>query len=371
MASREDTPPTPPASRGESESTLPPFTGGQRGVSESRIRKVRRLFWTPRRFVQLGFVLLNIWLCIEFYGFVRATQTTTAGPLPLRPPGVEGWLPISGLMGVLDWLNTGSLNPVHPAATVLFLIFLTLSFLFRKAFCGWLCPIGTLSDGLAKLGRWIFKRNFLPPRWLDYPLMALKYLLLAFFLSAFYMMGEAGMSAFIASPYNQVADVKMLLFFAQIGTVGAIVLLSLAGLSIFINGFWCRYLCPYGALLGLFSWLSPVRVRRNAQTCIDCGKCAKVCPARLPVDTKLAIISVECTGCMQCVEACPVVDCLHMGTPNWKPAPKRVALLVAGIFVFLVLVAQITDHWQSNITDEAYRHHIQNLDNPDYSHPGQ
>ncbi|MBI5059938.1 4Fe-4S binding protein [candidate division KSB1 bacterium] len=335
------------------------------------LRRVRKLFWTPRRYVQLGFVLLNIWLCTEFYLFVLAAQLTSDGPLPSRPPGAEGWLPISGLMGAIDWLASGSLNPVHPAATVLFLTFLAISFLVRKAFCGWLCPIGTLSDGLAKLGRWLFMRNFLLPRWLDFPLLGLKYLILGFFLWAFYMMGAAGISSFIQSPYNQVADVKMLLFFVQLGTLGAVVLLLLTLLSIFVQGFWCRYLCPYGALLGLFSWLSPIKVRRDPASCIDCGKCAKVCPSRLPVDTKLAIISVECTGCMQCVEACPVVDCLHMGTPRWKPAPKQVAIIVAAVFIIFVITAQLSGVWQSNLTDEAYRYHIQRLGNPEYGHPGQ
>jgi polyferredoxin len=51
--------------------------------------------------------------------------------------------------------------------------------------------------------------------------------------------------------------------------------------SVFIPNFWCRFLCPYGALLGLTSWLSPTRIRRNAETCVDCAECAKACPSAL------------------------------------------------------------------------------------------
>lgn len=334
--------------------------------------KAKKTFWTPRHIVQLAFAALNVWLCWEFYQFVVAAIVTDSGPLPGRPAGVEGWLPISGLMGLIDWIAQGTLNIVHPAATVLVLCFVVMSFLLRKSFCGWLCPVGTISEGLAKLGRMIFKRNFKPPRWVDYPLMNLKYILLGFFLFAFYTMGAAGMSAFIGSPYNQIADAKMLLFFAEIGTVGAVVLVGLAIGSIFIQGFWCRYWCPYGALLGMVSWASPLKIRRNIETCIDCDKCNKACPSRLPVANKLQIISVECTGCLQCEEVCPIKDCLTLSTRRrFKLDARKLGLAIAGIFLAFVLTAKLTNHWQTSVSDDMYRYHIQHRADPEYGHPGQ
>jgi len=79
----------------------------------------------------------------------------------------------------------------------------------------------------------------------------------------------AGMSAaalhdFVESPYNRLADVKMGLFFSEMTAVGAWVMFVLAALSLLYKGFWCRYLCPYGALLGLTSWLSPTRPQSRA-----------------------------------------------------------------------------------------------------------
>jgi polyferredoxin len=330
--------------------------------------RAKRVRW--RLYVQIIFAGINVVLCVQFYHFVRTAQTTLAGPLPYRPAGVEGWLPISGLMGAIDWLAHGSLNPVHPAATILLLAFITLTLLLRKVFCSWLCPVGSLSELLALIGRKIFSRNFLPPRWIDRPLMALKYVLLAFFLWAFYAMGVTGISQFIHSPYNQVADVKMLLFFAQLSAFAAIVLGVLAAGSLFIKGFWCRYLCPYGALLGLFSWMAPAKIRRNAANCIDCAKCDKVCPARLPIMVKKNIISVECTGCMECIEACPVKDTLHFGTRKRRLTAGRVAALVAAVFLIFYLGAHAFGTWQTSVTDEAYRHHIANLNSRAYGHPG-
>ena len=230
--------------------------------------------------------------------------------------------------------------------------------------------MGSLSELLALLGKKLFRRHFLPPRWVDYPLLSLKYLLLTFFVWAFYSMGVQGISLFIQSPYNQISDVKMALFFAELGMVGAIVLITLAVGSVFIKGFWCRYFCPYGALLGLFSWMAPVKIRRNPVSCIGCGKCDRVCPARLPIMIKQSIISVECTGCMECVEACPVQDTLHLGTKRWKPSPARVALIIAVVFTVIWAGAQLTGHWQTSVSDDAYRYHISRLDAQEYGHPG-
>jgi polyferredoxin len=331
-------------------------------------QKQRWLTW--RKGIQLGFALLNLGLGIQFYRFVHAAQTTTSGPLPHRPAGVEGWLPISGMMGFVDWIHSGAINTIHPAATILFLAFVTIAILFRKAFCSWLCPVGLISDLLAGLGKTLFGRNFLLPWFADRLLMVLKYVLLGFFVFSFFLMGLDGISSFLQSPYNQVVDVKMLLFFLKMGTVGITVFILLAVGSIFVQGFWCRYLCPYGALLGLFSWMSPVKVRRNADTCIDCAKCDKICPARLPIMAKQSIQSVECTGCYECVQICPVEKTLELGTKTRSFSAKRLGLMVVATFLLFGLAARIFGVWQTSVTDDAYRTHLSQLDGPQYGHPG-
>ncbi|MCL4305056.1 4Fe-4S binding protein [bacterium] len=333
--------------------------------------KMYKGFWTTRHVVQLSFAALNVALGVQFYLFVRALMLDTEGPLPTRPAGVEGWLPISGLMGVIDWVARGELNLIHPASAILTLCFLAIAFLARKSFCSWLCPVGTISEGLAMLGRKLFGRTFLLPRWLDYPLMSIKYILLGLFLFAFYMMGAAGIAAFMNSPYNQIADVKMLLFFVEIGVVGITVLAVLIIGSVFVEGFWCRYLCPYGAMLGLVSWASPLKIRRNIETCIDCDRCTKACPSRLPVATKLRIISPECTGCLKCESVCPIKDCITLApTPRTKVNAKQLALTIASIWLAFVLTAKIAGVWETKLQDEDYRYHYHQRDMPQYGHPG-
>ena len=105
-----------------------------------------------------------------------------------------------------------------------FLIALALAILLRKSFCAWVCPIGFLSEALARLGRRMFGRNFRIWRFLDIPLRGLKYLLLGFFVWAIFGMSQEALHAFIESPYNRLSDIKTGAFFVELTSVGISVL---------------------------------------------------------------------------------------------------------------------------------------------------
>jgi len=316
-----------------------------------------------RHSFQGAFFLLNLWIGVRFYLWVRQFEVGTAAVPVERPAGVEGWLPIAGLMNLKYWLLSGEIPRVHPAAMFLLLTFLAMAFLFRKAFCSWLCPIGTISEYLWKAGKRLFGRNFFLPRWLDLPLRGLKYFLLGFFVWAISTMSAPGIRDFMQSPYGLIADVKMLNFFRHIGETGLIVLGVFEAASVFVPNFWCRFLCPYGALLGLTSWLSPMKIRRNTEPCIDCAKCAKACPSNLPVDKLVKIQSAECTGCLECVAVCPAENALKLSLPQMLlPGKQRFALpawaMAVGIAVLFLGVAgfaKATGHWSSPIPDTVYQ----------------
>src|ERR1019366_7990025 len=142
-----------------------------------------------------------------------------------------------------------------------------------------------------------------------------------------------------------VDDVKMLNFFRFLGLTGGTVVALLVVASVFVQNFWCRYLCPYGALMGVVSLASPLRIRRETSLCIDCGKCAKACPAALPVDKLIAIRSAECTGCLECVAECPAAGALMMAAPRHRRVPAwAMAAGVAGLFLGICGMAQ----WAGN-----------------------
>ncbi len=345
---------------------VPGFRGwlaGSVGKKADRTFRVRLL-------AQGFFSLVCVILGVQFVLFYRAAQAGNL-PLPPRPPGVEGFLPISGLMGIRDWVFQGALNTIHPAATVLVLVALAMAVLLRKGFCSWVCPVGFLSEIMARFGRWSFGRNFRIWKWLDIPLRSLKYLLMAFFVGAVITMGGAELQAFIESPYNRVADLKMGLFFLELGRTGIMVMGVLVLGSVFVHGFWCRYLCPYGALLGIFSWISPTHVNRNADPCVNCGLCDKACMARLPVSTADEVMSPECTGCLDCVAVCPVADALEVLTVGRRRvSPLRFAGAIMGIFLVGYLGARAAGAWSNEISDQEYVERVQEIHSPAYGHPG-
>ena len=350
-----------------------------RRLSPDRSQQVRRA-------VQFAFLALNAWIGVQFILWVRFFESQGSSFYVERPSGVDGWLPIAGLMNLRYFVGTGKITEIHPSAMVLFCAFLVASLLIKKSFCSWLCPVGTLSEYLWKIGRKLMGRSLVLPRWLDWLLRSLKYLLLAFFVFIVFTMSTEALGGFLASPFGIVADVKMLNFFRHIGGVGIVVVAFLVVLSFFIQNAWCRFLCPYGALMGVVSTLSPVKIRRDEQACIDCGKCNKACPSHLPVDRLVQVRSVECTGCMECVAVCPAEHALQMALPPWPQnvvdralpqaaqlrwqrralKPQVVAAVLAVVFFGLVGAARATGHWQTNISREIYMDLVLNADRYDH-----
>jgi len=321
-----------------------------------------------RRLAQALFLALNVWIGLQFVLFVRYFESGGRAMRVSRPPGVEGWLPIAGLMNLKYLLATGSIPSLHPASMFLLIAFLTMSILFRKAFCSWLCPVGTISEWLWKLGRKIFRRNYSLPPWIDLPLRSLKYLLLALFIYAISGMSAAAIEAFLMSPYGVVVDVKMLNFFRNLGETAAMVLGALLILSLFLQNFWCRYLCPYGALLGLAAIFSPSKIRRDEKRCIDCGACARACPSLLKVDKRVGIRSAECTGCLECVAVCPAEGALQMSFSKKRSTPAwLMAAGLAAIFFGVIGFAKWKGTWDSNIPDSVYERLLPKLN--ELSHP--
>lgn len=323
-----------------------------------------------RLLVQVLFSLLCIWIGIEFYYFIQYLESGGVEKFLSRPPGVDGFLPISSLMSFYYFFISGSIHPAHPAGFFIFIGIVVISLVFGKSFCSWFCPIGLLSEVIGDFGEKLFRRKLKLPKFLDYPLRSLKYLLLGFlFYSVFFVMSEAALKMFLDSPYNLMSDVKMYYFFADISRTSIIVISVLFLLSIFIRNFWCRFLCPYGALLGVISFLSPNKIKRNEVSCIDCNLCAKACPSFIKVDKVKYVISDECSSCMSCVDACPVKDTLYVENilTKKKQNKKYIAAIIIVVFMVITGIGMVTGNWHSQLNKEEYLILYKDLDS--FGHP--
>lgn len=295
-----------------------------------------RVFVTPsrmQRLIQTSYFLFILFVGWRFSRFVLWATGQTEVMTP-RPASVEGFLPIAALMGLRRLLESQVWDRVHPAGLTIFLAALGMALLFRKGFCGFICPVGLFSGLLDNLGRRL-NLSVAPGGVAGSILGAPKYLLLAFFLyTVFIGMDRAAVESFVAAPYNYVADAKMLHFFQSPSGLTLSILAGLAVLGVFFRGAWCRYLCPYGALLGLLGWFSPVRVARDDQACIGCRQCFRACPGGIRVHERNVVLSPDCLGCLRCQEVCPVPGCITLRAagkvvPFWVTGLGSVALLVA------------------------------------------
>ena len=320
---------------------------------------------------QLFFLFLTIWIGIEFFFYYNFLYTEGKTFYIPRPPGVEAFLPISSLMNLLYWVKSGELSLVHPAGVFILIGILIISLVFKKSFCSWVCPVGFVSESLGEFGKKIFGKNLKIIKFLDYPLRSLKYLLLLFFLYAIFSMSVNSLYSFLESPYNKIADIKMLLFFMNMSKFTAIVLIVLVIASIFIYNFWCRYLCPYGALLGIISYFSPFKIRRNKETCTDCKACTGICPSYILVHKLDVVKSDECISCLKCSSVCPVSNTLE-----YKLIKSKINIdskkLIFGILILyfgIIFFAMISGLWKSSVSDFEYMRHVKNLNSFIYSHP--
>jgi polyferredoxin len=359
---------------------------GKNNSMDSRRRRIdfqsepnlyKRLLWRLREdsqflrsVIQFSFVLLCVWIGLEFSLFMKWGQSAGAESFHQRPPGAEGFLPISALISLKYWIQTGIVNEIHPSGLFIFVAIAVISIFMKKAFCGWLCPVGTFSESLWMMGRKLIGKNLRLPKWFDYPLRSIKYLFLLFFIYSIGQMDVAALKEFIYSPYNKVADIKMYLFFANISSFSLWTIIILAALSIVIKNFWCRYLCPYGALLGFLSLMSPMKVTRKVSTCVDCELCTKVCPSSINVHTAVRVRHDECTSCYACIEVCPVKNTLVMSAGSKsKSIPSWVfGILLTGVFIAITGLAMITGHWQNSISRQEYVKRFQNIESSLYQH---
>jgi len=221
--------------------------------------------------------------------------------------------PFGGVVTIYQLLTAGTfVKKLHAASVILMWIGFALALVAGPLFCGWVCPMGSVQEWLGKIGRRILGKRFnrLIPYRFDRILRYLRYAVLGWIV---YLTAATGVLVFSDwDPYFTLFN----FWTTEVALSGLVILGLVLVASIFVERPFCKYACPYGAVLGVFNLFRIFKIRRNPRTCIDCKACDRDCPMNIPVSTSGAVRDHQCISCLKCTseQACPVADTVELTT---------------------------------------------------------
>lgn len=279
-------------------------------------------------------------------------------------PGAIGACPLGALQNAIA--SSG-----HRAPFYVFGIILLFGITFGRTICGYLCPMGLLQELIYKIPTYKIKKNKVT-KILSY----LKYIILfvlVFLIPFMYSFQNFPVPAFckyicpsgtlegaigiLLNPANADKFSMLGLLFTRKFIILSIILLS----AVFIYRAFCRFLCPLGALYGLFAKFSIIGVKVNDSKCIDCGRCISTCPVDI-----MKVGDAECVHCGKCIDHCPtkaisfkagkatlISHCSESNPLNIKRY-KNIAIILALVILALALIITniSIDSKESNISND-------------------
>lgn len=264
-----------------------------------------------------------------------------------KAASIHALCPYGGLESLYSLIIGGSfIKKIYTGTMALFVITIVLAIAFKRSFCGLLCPFGALQELFGMLGRKVFGKNFTMPKKIDKPLRYLKYVILVITAIFAWKTAELWMS-----PYDPWAAYAHLSagpgeLFGELLIGFIILLLTLIG-SLLYDRFFCKYLCPMGAFYGIVAKISPNKIVRNEDTCINCGICSKKCPVNIDVAHSKQITSAECINCLTCILSCPKAGAIEIREAKKTLSPAITIALVMAIFFGGILVSKAAGLYQT------------------------
>lgn len=263
-----------------------------------------------RRGIQIFFLLLT---------FAIGLRHIMPGG-PSRGGAIDSFCPFGGVETLFVYITTGqTLQTTSLMNFSVLLAVMGLTLVAGRAFCGWMCPLGTLQDALARLARRLTGeqkhvlgkrgKHLFPmtiPVQVDRWLNSIKYVILIAVV-IFSMQS-------VYPPLHDMCVVRAIFSFHLPTTVLWVVTVAFVLSSMFAKRLFCRYLCPMGALMAVFNKISIIRLKVNQEKCNQCSRCDVECPMDIPAVSQ-NIRSVECVRCLACVDTCadPETITLRMG----------------------------------------------------------
>lgn len=304
-----------------------------------------------RRTIQAFFLILFFYL---FLNAVYKGDFSTLAEKNIRPHHpIRFFFDIDPLITITTWLATGTIYK----GLIFSLIILSFTMIMGRFFCGWICPLGTINHLVGSLKPSLKSVKRIDKNKLSSAQSLKYYILIALMISAFLGSLQIGLldpnsflwrslatsvlpafsyawqsiSSFIYSlhiPYVFIIIDYLNHFFYKLAIAGRIffyhygwliglIFLLVLYLNRIVPRFWCRYICPLGALLGYFSKLSIFGLEKRDDKCDDCNICLLGCQGGANPQGKTKWISSECMMCFNCYESCP------QGALKFKFFPKN------------------------------------------------
>lgn len=264
-----------------------------------------------RRWVQIALFALIAVIAIN-----HTLEASDAAIPWLSTASLHAVCPFGGVVSIYQVFSNGTFTKkIHESSFVLMGIVFFLAIAFGPVFCGWICPMGSIQEWTGKLGKKIFGKTyngFIPAkvdRWLRY----LRYLVLAWVI---YMTAVTGKLSFEAyDPYAALFS----FWTSEVSITGLVILLVVLALSLFVERPFCKYACPYGAVLGVSNLFRVFAIKRNPATCIDCKACDKSCPMNINVSGAGTVRDHQCISCLQCTTevSCPKPETVELAAGNF------------------------------------------------------
>lgn len=290
----------------------------------------------------------------------------------------EACCPFGGIQAITTYFVNGALACSMEAMQVVMGAILVLStIVVSKLFCGYVCPIGTFSEGIGRLGKKFKIKKFEAGSIVDILLRSVKYILL--FFTFYFTLKTNDLFCKKFDPFFATTS----LFGDDVSTWFAIITITLLIVgALFYKQFWCRYLCPLGAISNAFKYfyvfvvlaiilvlfhqaelnisltvvlviiavlayaleiiglskragLQVLKITRDQDKCIDCGLCDKNCPQGIKVSQVEVVNHPDCNLCTECMGVCPhnedAVGLNGSTKFRWLPIIITVLFIMAGI----------------------------------------
>lgn len=317
----------------------------------------------------------------------------------------EKYCPFGGIQSLFTYLNNGNLACSMTAVNIVLGIALIIGIvLFGKLFCSFICPLGTVSEFLGKLGL-KYNRHLEPKGITDKLLRSLKYILL--FITLYFTLQASELFCKQYDPYY--ASVTG--FGHKVNYLFAILAIAVFVIgSVFFRLFWCKYLCPLGAISNIFRYfllilalialyfllltfdlhipfviylgaacligyiveitktplqeIKMLKITRHEKLCIACGKCTTNCPQGIDVANELKVTHPDCNMCGDCVESCPESGALTINNIKirWLPLLVVSALIILAMIVGHRIEVPSTEEYWGERTENEQTFFLSGLD---------